>query len=172
MEMDLAFKPGDVVQLNSGGPKMTVEAVQSDGIATSGSTLFRQIGGSIGVSIFGAIFANQLHSEVASRFPESAPHAGNPGAIRALPPEVRTLFEQAFAAALHPVFLMAAAVSLLAFALTWLIPALPLRESVAAVPGGSSRRRARDPAGLGLGHARMIARCLRRRPPVEPSTVE
>ena len=29
---------------------------------------------------------------------------------------------------------MAAAVSLLAFALTWLIPALPLRESVAAVP--------------------------------------
>ena len=31
MEMDLAFKPGDVVQLNSGGPKMTIEAVQSDG---------------------------------------------------------------------------------------------------------------------------------------------
>ena len=32
MEMDLDFKPGDVVQLNCGGPKMTVEAVQSDGI--------------------------------------------------------------------------------------------------------------------------------------------
>ena len=31
MEMDLDFEPGDVVQLNSGGPKMTVEAVQSDG---------------------------------------------------------------------------------------------------------------------------------------------
>jgi uncharacterized protein YodC (DUF2158 family) len=31
MEMDLAFKPGDVVQLNSGGPRMTVVAVQSDG---------------------------------------------------------------------------------------------------------------------------------------------
>jgi uncharacterized protein YodC (DUF2158 family) len=30
-EMDLTFKPGDVVQLNSGGPKMTVVAVQSDG---------------------------------------------------------------------------------------------------------------------------------------------
>jgi MFS family permease len=104
------------------------------GVATSGSTLFRQIGGSIGVSIFGAIFANQLHSEVASRFPESPPHAGDPAAIRALPPDVRSLFEQAFAAALHPVFLMAAAVSLVAFALTWLIPALPLRESVAAVP--------------------------------------
>ena len=106
------------------------------GVATSGSTLFRQIGGSIGVSIFGAIFANQLHSELASRFPAgaTAPRAGDPGAIRALPPGVRSLFEQAFAAALHPVFLMAAAVSLVAFALTWLIPALPLRESVAEVP--------------------------------------
>ena len=31
MQMDTSFKPGDVVQLNSGGPKMTVEAVQSDG---------------------------------------------------------------------------------------------------------------------------------------------
>ena len=44
------------------------------GVATSGSTLFRQIGGSIGVSIFGAIFANRLHSEVASRFPPEMPH--------------------------------------------------------------------------------------------------
>jgi len=104
------------------------------GVATSGSTLFRQIGGSIGVSIFGAVFANRLHVEVASRFPARAPHAGNPAAIRALPPEVRSIFQDAFAAALHPVFLMAAAVSLAAFALTWLIPALPLRDSVAAVP--------------------------------------
>ena len=31
MQMDTSFKPGDVVQLNSGGPKMTVVAVQSDG---------------------------------------------------------------------------------------------------------------------------------------------
>jgi uncharacterized protein YodC (DUF2158 family) len=31
MQMDSSFKPGDVVQLNSGGPKMTVVAVQSDG---------------------------------------------------------------------------------------------------------------------------------------------
>ena len=31
MQMDTSFKPGDVVQLNSGGPKMTLESVQNDG---------------------------------------------------------------------------------------------------------------------------------------------
>jgi hypothetical protein len=106
------------------------------GVATSGSTLFRQIGGSIGVSIFGAIFANRLGVEIASRFPpaERLPKAGNPAAIRALPPAVRSIFEEAFAAALHPVFLAAAGVSLVAFALAWLIPALPLRDSLEAAP--------------------------------------
>jgi MFS family permease len=107
------------------------------GVATSGSTLFRQIGGSIGVSIFGAIFANRLNVEVAARLPanvRAAPQADDPSAIRALPPAARSLFEEAFAAALHPVFLTAAGVSLVAFALAWLIPAVPLRESVTEVP--------------------------------------
>ena len=35
------------------------------GVATSGSTLFRQVGGSIGVAAFGAIFTNQLATELA-----------------------------------------------------------------------------------------------------------
>ena len=39
------------------------------GVATSGSTLFRQVGGSIGVSLFGAIFANQLQSQLRAHFP-------------------------------------------------------------------------------------------------------
>jgi hypothetical protein len=106
------------------------------GVATSGSTLFRQIGGSVGVSIFGAIFSNRLHVELASRLPANArlPNADDPAAIRALPPAARSLFEQAFAAALHPVFLAAAGVSALAFVLAWLIPGLPLRDTVAEVP--------------------------------------
>jgi EmrB/QacA subfamily drug resistance transporter len=106
------------------------------GVATAGSTLFRQIGGSIGVSIFGSIFANRLAAELASRLPTGArvPRATNPAAIRALPPQVRSVFEQAFATALHPVFLTAAGVAVLAFALAWLIPDLRLRDSVGALP--------------------------------------
>jgi EmrB/QacA subfamily drug resistance transporter len=138
-----ALIAGVVLGLGLGGVmQVLVLAVQNAvnprqmGVATSGSTLFRQIGGSIGVSIFGAIFANRLHVEIASRFPPAAhlPKAGNPAAIRALPPAARLIFEEAFAAALHPVFLMAAAVSLIAFGLTWLIPALPLRDSVELAP--------------------------------------
>src|SRR5580765_8243829 len=39
------------------------------GVATSGSTLFRQVGGSIGVSVFGAIFSNRLGHGLAQRAP-------------------------------------------------------------------------------------------------------
>jgi len=106
------------------------------GVGTAGSTLFRQIGGSIGVSIFGTIFANRLHIELASRLPSNAhlPASDDPAAIRALAAPVRSALEQAFAAALHPVFLTAAGVALVAFSLTWLIPDMPLRDTVAAIP--------------------------------------
>ena len=42
------------------------------GVATSGSLLFRQIGGSIGIALFGAIFTNGLRTQLADRLP---PHA-------------------------------------------------------------------------------------------------
>src|SRR5206468_8035958 len=42
------------------------------GVASSGSTLFRQIGGSIGVALFGAVFANQLASNLATKLPAGA----------------------------------------------------------------------------------------------------
>jgi EmrB/QacA subfamily drug resistance transporter len=107
---------------NSVDPKMM-------GVATSGSTLFRQIGGSIGVALFGTIFANRVRVELASRLPAGThiPKAINPAGIRDLPPAAHAAFADAFAAALHPVFLVAAGVSLLAFALTWLLRDVPLR---------------------------------------------
>ena len=81
------------------------------GVATSGSTLFRQIGGSIGVALFGTIFANRVHVELAARLPAGAhiPKTINPAGIKQLPPAAHEAFADAFAAALHPVFLTAAA---------------------------------------------------------------
>jgi EmrB/QacA subfamily drug resistance transporter len=104
------------------------------GVATSGSTLSRQVGGSIGVSIFGAIFANRLAAELADALPAGVtpPAAVSPELVGRLPDAVREPYLEAFVDALAPVFLVAALVSLLAFALTWLLREVPLRKSVAA----------------------------------------
>ena len=46
------------------------------GVATSGSILFRSIGGSIGVALFGTIFANRLAVELSALLPPGASAAG------------------------------------------------------------------------------------------------
>jgi EmrB/QacA subfamily drug resistance transporter len=99
------------------------------GVATSGSTLFRQVGGSIGVALFGTIFANREHVELAKRLPKGAniPKAINPEGIKHLPAKAHAAFTDAFAVALHPVFLTAAGISLFAFVLTWFLREVPLR---------------------------------------------
>jgi EmrB/QacA subfamily drug resistance transporter len=104
------------------------------GVATSGSTLFRQIGGSIGVALFGTIFANRVHVELVQRLPAGT-HLSktiNPAGIQQLPTAAKAAFSDGFAAALHPVFLTAAGVSLLAFLLTWLLREVPLQTRVHA----------------------------------------
>jgi NADH:ubiquinone reductase (H+-translocating) len=90
------------------------------GVATSASSLARQVGGSIGVSVFGAIFTNRLAHELAQRLPPGAhaPAHGSPAAVHHLPPVIHAAYLAAYAAALHPVFLTAAAVMLGGFALS------------------------------------------------------
>ncbi len=101
------------------------------GVSTAASTLFRAIGGSIGLAIFGNIFATGLTAQIASRLPPGTslpPEQVNPRMIDALPPAARAVFMPAFTGALHPVFLLAAMAGVVAFALAWLVKELPLRE--------------------------------------------
>jgi hypothetical protein len=120
------------------------------GVASSGSTLFRQVGGSIGVAIFGAIFANRLAHDLAARLPAGArvPASPNPEAIKRLPPAAHTAFVTAITAALHPVFLAAAGAALLAFFLTWLLREVPLRTTTQAPDVGEAFKAARDDDAL------------------------
>jgi EmrB/QacA subfamily drug resistance transporter len=99
------------------------------GVATSATTLFRSIGGSIGVSLFGAIFAASLAANLAAELPAGMPlpTATAPAAIQALPNATRLIYLDAFTSALHPVFVPAAAIGALAFALTWFLKEIPLR---------------------------------------------
>jgi EmrB/QacA subfamily drug resistance transporter len=101
------------------------------GVATAGSILFRQVGGSVGIAMFGAIFANRLSSDLRGTLPPGAhaPKTISPVVVRHLPPRVHDAIAHAVAAALHPVFVVAAGIAVFAFLLTWLLREVPLRAT-------------------------------------------
>ena len=103
------------------------------GVATSGATLFRSIGGSFGVAVLGAIFTGRLTSEL----PAGAASSGglDPSAIHRLPAAQREVFINAFTDALQLVFTVATVVVLVAFVVSWLIPEKPLRKTVETTVG-------------------------------------
>jgi EmrB/QacA subfamily drug resistance transporter len=109
------------------------------GVATSGSILFRQVGGSIGVSLLGAVFAHQIVRNLAGSLPPGtgAPTAVDPAAVRQLPASIRELYATALAASLRPVFLIAAVLVVGAFALSWVLPERPLRATAQAGAGAA-----------------------------------
>jgi hypothetical protein len=101
------------------------------GVATSGTMLFRSVGGALGVAIFGAIFANLLHAQLGPAGMDSLVNAV-PAAVSGLPPETHRQYVAAVMAALYPVFLAATAVAALGFVLTWLLQEIELRATAAA----------------------------------------
>jgi EmrB/QacA subfamily drug resistance transporter len=107
------------------------------GVATSGATLFRSIGGSLGTATLGAIFSNRLREELQSVLPAgAAAKAGtggevNPAQIAHLPPALHAGYLHAFTNSLNDVFLAAAGFAAVGFVLTWFIRELRLRETVA-----------------------------------------
>lgn len=100
------------------------------GVATSGATLFRSIGGSVGVATFGAIFSNGLQTRLANALPANTelPRSMGPAMVHQLPATMRDVYLNAFAGSMHVVFLVASAVVVLAFALSWFMQDRPLRK--------------------------------------------
>jgi EmrB/QacA subfamily drug resistance transporter len=104
------------------------------GVATSGTTLFRAIGGALGVAVFGAIFAHGLQAQLSAVLPPGTafPVAASQASVQALPPEIRSAYAIAIVAALRPVFLVASAVAALGFLVTLGLREVPLRGMGAA----------------------------------------
>ena len=100
------------------------------GAATSGATLFRSIGGSLGTAILGAVFASRLTSNLGGEPAAAGRGLSTTVDLSSLPPAIRETFLHAYTDSLSTVFLIAAAVAAVAFGLTWLIRELPLRETV------------------------------------------
>jgi hypothetical protein len=131
--------------------QVIVLVVQNDaptrdvGVATSTATFFRSMGGSLGVALFGAIFASRLADELKG-LPASASRLSGgvnirPEQIHDLPAGVRHDFLLAFVNALQPVFLVGAALTAVAFVLSLLLREVPLRDTMG------------DAAGLGVEEA-------------------
>jgi EmrB/QacA subfamily drug resistance transporter len=104
------------------------------GVATSGATFFRSIGGSFGTAIFGAIFANVLVGNLASHLHGVALPAGfsssdvTPALLSHLSAAVHHGIVAGYAQSIQTVFIVAVPIAALAFLATWLIPHVELKK--------------------------------------------
>ncbi len=126
------------------------------GVATSGATFFRSIGGSFGTAIFGAIFSNVLVGELVkhvgnAKLPSGVTSASiTPAILDSLPRAVHHGIAVAYAQSIQTVFLVAAPIAVVAFVASWLIPHVELRRGVSTpVPPADPDL---VPAGLDLAH--------------------
>jgi EmrB/QacA subfamily drug resistance transporter len=122
------------------------------GVATSGNTFFRSIGGSFGTAIFGAIFANVLVGNLASHLhgvslPARFSSANvTPAVLDRLPAAVHAGFVSGYAESIQTVFLIAVPIAALAFLATWLIPQVELKQwTPAATAAPTAQAQAEDP---------------------------
>jgi len=104
------------------------------GVASSTAAFFRNIGGSVGVSIFGAIFANRLRDELTGQFGQQAAgefsgRGGNidPATLGQLPAPVRTGLLESISVATSSIFLWAALLAVAVPILAWFLVEVPLR---------------------------------------------
>jgi EmrB/QacA subfamily drug resistance transporter len=111
------------------------------GVATSGITLFRSIGGSLGTAVLGAIFASALARNLAVHGGEYAQSSAHERIgiemLAQLPTAERIIYLGAFTDALSALFLVAAGIAAAGFALSFLLEQRTLRETVAASAGPS-----------------------------------
>jgi EmrB/QacA subfamily drug resistance transporter len=122
------------------------------GVGSSSSTLFRTIGGSFGVSLFGALFSHKVQHSM-----ESAGGAGaaatkggaqlDPATIAKFPPAVKDAYLHAVSSGTHMVFLVGGLVSIIGLIAAWFITETPLRGAPTA-PKAESESADEQPAVL------------------------
>jgi hypothetical protein len=100
------------------------------GVASSTATLFRTIGGSFGVALFGAIYTNRMTDTLSKAGMKGG--GGNtadltPARLRGMDPKVQDVIHHGVTNGIHSVFLWAAAISVLAIAASLFLRGTPLR---------------------------------------------
>jgi EmrB/QacA subfamily drug resistance transporter len=147
----LGLGMGLLMQITSLIVQNSVE-LKDMGVASSSRTFFQQIGGSLGVSLFGVIFFNRLTAAMASKLPGTHLRASqstlDPATINSLPAAIRDLAFFGIAKGLDAVFLWVLPASALVFLLALFVREIPLRgrDTGAEQPPAAERV---EPADLG-----------------------
>jgi MFS family permease len=113
------------------------------GVASSARMFFQQIGGSLGVAAFGAIFARELTSSLAAATGPGVHISASggqldPATVNSLPAPVRHDVFYAITHAVQHVFVWAAPSAILIFVLAWFIKEVPLRGRAPAAGAGEA----------------------------------
>ena len=136
------------------------------GVATSGNTLLRNVGSSLGTAIVGTLFATQLASHLERAFPgaskqiTSETHSLSAATLAALPPEVRAVVLNAYSESLSTAFRVVAFISIAAFVASSFIKQLPMRTTVRAE--GIGEAFGVPPRTRFAGRDRPVAQCAAR----------
>jgi EmrB/QacA subfamily drug resistance transporter len=114
------------------------------GVASSARMFFQQIGGSLGVAAFGAVFARRLTESLTAVTAGSGAHINasggqlDPATVDSLPAAIRHDVFYAIAHAVQSVFIWALPAAVLIFFLALLIKEVPLRGRVAPPEAGET----------------------------------
>jgi EmrB/QacA subfamily drug resistance transporter len=125
------------------------------GVASSTSTFFRNIGGSFGVSLLGAIFASRLRDELTARLGEQAAGSfsggsGNidPAALDRLPAPVRASLIDSISLATASIFFWGMLIAVAIPVLAWFIKEVPLRGPSATETPAETVAETVEPASM------------------------
>ena len=115
------------------------------GVATSGITFLRTMGGSFGVAVFGTIYSGQLTPKltaalIAHPLPAGTPAqvVTTPALLHKLPSALSAPFVHVYAEAIQPVFRIGAPIAVLALLLAIFLKEVPLRGTARAATSGIS----------------------------------
>src|SRR5271166_914417 len=119
------------------------------GVASSARMFFQQIGGSLGVAAFGAVFARRLTTSLAAAAEKGTGEAGgvhisasggqlDPATVDSLPAAVKHDVFFAIAHAVQGVFIWALPAAVVIFVLAWFIKEVPLRGRVSPPEAGEA----------------------------------
>jgi MFS family permease len=113
------------------------------GVASALVTFFRSLGGAVGLAVYGAVFNARISS---SGIDERLLQA--PSQIQDLPPSTRDPVIEALADAVQFLFVVSVPVVAVAFALSWFVKEIPLRETSAIQSGADESSSAVASSGV------------------------